>query len=125
MCWKNRILEFRATAFVGEGDAVGTAARPAFDDDAAWRHADDFRVAQAGLAGGGAGFALAAAHRAAIAVTIANNRTHAIGTDLQFDALCMCRHSRGEAGSGERESYTDRSDKSFHISSLAVDHPAR
>jgi hypothetical protein len=121
----NRLLQFRAAAFVGERDAVGTATRPAFDDNAAWRHANDFRIAQAGLARCRAGFTLAAAHGAAVAVAIANNRANAIGSDLQFDALCMCRRSRGKAGCGERESYTDRSDKSFHISSLAVDHPAR
>jgi hypothetical protein len=106
---------FRTTTFIGEGDAVRSAAGEAFDDNTAGGDAHDFGVTQAGFAGGGAGFAFATATHAGwaaavhIPVTIPDNGANAIGADPQLHILCACRDGCGDGYQG----YTECQTRSF------------
>jgi len=95
------VLEFWTAAFVRECDALRSSAGEALDDDATGGDAHDFGVAQACLAGGGAGFAFAAATHARrsssvhVAVAITYNRANAVGADPQLHVLRTCVNRGG------------------------------
>ncbi|KQS63835.1 hypothetical protein ASG39_14605 [Rhizobium sp. Leaf371] len=107
--------DFRAAVPVGERDALRTAAGHAFDDDATFGDADDLGIAQAGIAGSGAGFTLAAAIATTLPTGLANDRTNAVRADTQLDTLGV-GNARKPCGSARcnRQRHAGRNDNFHH-----------
>jgi hypothetical protein len=101
------VLEFRTAAFIRECDALRSSAGEALDDDATGGDAHDFGVAQACLAGGGAGFAFAATTHArrssAVHVAITDDRANAVGPDPQLHVLRTCVNRGGNGHQRDAE----------------------
>jgi hypothetical protein len=104
--------DFRTAPFVCECDALRSAAGETLDHDSAGSDTYDFRVTQAGFAGGGAGFAFAATAHAGrattvhVSVAIADDRADAVGAYPQLHVLRACRDWRGDGYQGDAERQT-------------------